>query len=334
MVTAFIATMILSTYVAVSFYIVCCALIDGALDISSLTDGYVLSDFLSSEQGKRYSADSAGFASCVSIVVGALWLFVLRGKRFVTTDVTRKNSPMKASMFLQLFVVMFGVQFVMMLINLITQPLLDIADLSATEAYEESVQGILASPWGFIYVVLVGPIVEELVFRGAVMRTLERYGANLAIVISAIIFGLYHIILFQAVFAFFIGLVLAYVAGRYSLKWSILLHLLNNLLATIVTLAKPIAEKLAWLSENAYLSFVIDTGAVAESIALAVLLIYVACFIAGIVLLIVRNKLIRTQKYAGRASVQMPFITVFTSPFFICFAALFLSVGALMLLFT
>ena len=60
------------------------------------------------------------------------------------------------------------------------------------------------------------------------MRSLQRYGVNFAIVVSALLFGAYHFILFQSIFAFFTGLLLAYVCQRFSIKWSMLLHILNN----------------------------------------------------------------------------------------------------------
>jgi hypothetical protein len=71
-------------------------------------------------------------------------------------------------------------------------------------------------------------------FRGAVLRALQPYGTNFAIVLTSLLFGLYHLVLFQGAFAFFVGLVFAYCALRFSIKWSMLLHLINNSLSMLL----------------------------------------------------------------------------------------------------
>jgi hypothetical protein len=45
--------------------------------------------------------------------------------------------------------------------------------------------------------------------------------------------------LFQGFFAFFVGLIFAYCTLRYSIKWSMLLHIANNGLAVIVMFLEP-----------------------------------------------------------------------------------------------
>ena len=54
-------------------------------------------------------------------------------------------------------------------------------------------------------------------------------GNVFAIVVSAALFGVMHANLFQMIFAFLTGLVLGYTAAEFSLRWSIVLHLVNNL---------------------------------------------------------------------------------------------------------
>ena len=81
----------------------------------------------------------------------------------------------------------------------------------------------------FLYVGLAAPLFEELVFRGLLMRSIEPYGQRLAIVLSALLFGLYHGNPVQTPYAFLVGLVLGYVAMEYSMLWSIVLHILNNM---------------------------------------------------------------------------------------------------------
>lgn len=84
-----------------------------------------------------------------------------------------------------------------------------------------------------LYVGIVGPIAEELVWRGFIMRGLQPVGRNLAIVLSALMFGLMHGNLYQIPFAFGIGLMLGYVAMEYSIYDAMILHVINNSLFNI-----------------------------------------------------------------------------------------------------
>lgn len=81
----------------------------------------------------------------------------------------------------------------------------------------------------FIYSGLLAPVAEEIVFRGFVLRSLQPYGTTAAIVLSAYLFGLYHLNLMQTPFAMMLGIILAMVALKYGIKWSMALHAFNNM---------------------------------------------------------------------------------------------------------
>lgn len=87
----------------------------------------------------------------------------------------------------------------------------------------------------FLSVVLLGPIVEELIFRGIVYREMEfSFGSRPAIVISALAFGIFHWDLVQTSYTLLIGLLLAYVYNRYrNFGLLVYLHMLNNFLETL-----------------------------------------------------------------------------------------------------
>lgn len=80
----------------------------------------------------------------------------------------------------------------------------------------------------WLYIGLFGPICEEVMFRGVLMKELKPLGKNFAIVTSAFAFGLFHDDFVQGTFAFLFGLILGFVAMEYSLVWSIALHIFNN----------------------------------------------------------------------------------------------------------
>lgn len=146
----------------------------------------------------------------------------------------------------------------------------------------ESTFDILQSGWlGIITIALLGPLLEELLFRGAVTRILlQKYSPVKAILLSALIFGLFHINPAQVVSAGLMGIVLAWIYYKTSsLIPCILIHVLNNSLSVYLNLKYPEVETLNGLVEgNNY--YLIVAGAV----------------IMLIVTLIVMNSMTRPQK--------------------------------------
>ena len=89
----------------------------------------------------------------------------------------------------------------------------------------------------FLYSSLIAPVTEELIFRGIIIKKLEKYGKLFAIVFSSVMFGMYHGNLYQGIFATLIGLLLGYTAVEYSVKYSILLHIINNMILYLLLIA-------------------------------------------------------------------------------------------------
>ena len=83
---------------------------------------------------------------------------------------------------------------------------------------------------------LLAPIIEELFFRGFLLKEARVHGDALAIIFSSLCFALIHGNVAQAIPAFLSGSVLAYIDVKTNRLWpSIILHMSNNLLAMIVT---------------------------------------------------------------------------------------------------
>lgn len=85
-----------------------------------------------------------------------------------------------------------------------------------------------------VYVCLIGPFIEELVYRGLVIKLLSPYGKLLSAFMSALIFGLMHGNISQALSAFGGGLIYALITVRYnSIAPTIIMHIINNTIASI-----------------------------------------------------------------------------------------------------
>ena len=181
-----------------------------------------------------------GLASIASVLCTLPLFLILRGKKLFTSDITETRNKCKASLMLQIFIIAMGAQLIFGMLTTGLNKLLEPLGMDSTQFYESSLE-LLKSPVGLIYIMLIGPVCEEIIFRGAVMRSFERFGGNFAIVMSSLFFALYHIITVQVIFAFFMGLILGYIAHRYSLLWAIIVHMLINSVATLTELLLPVS---------------------------------------------------------------------------------------------
>lgn len=139
----------------------------------------------------------------------------------------RRERAMDSGAFWRLLCVLMSAQMVFALSVQALEYLFNLAGYSVLSAAQQASAGS-ATLSMFLYASLLGPVAEELIFRGFVLRTLQKHGKTFAIVTSALLFGIYHGNLVQGIFAFLVGLVLGYTALEYSLRWSIALHILNN----------------------------------------------------------------------------------------------------------
>ena len=89
----------------------------------------------------------------------------------------------------------------------------------------------------YSYLIIVGPIFEEMVFRYIGLRNAkEEYSLKKAIIITSILFALLHSGLLNMIYAFLIGIVLSYVYVRYkNIMYPIVLHISANLMSVCIT---------------------------------------------------------------------------------------------------
>lgn len=80
-----------------------------------------------------------------------------------------------------------------------------------------------------IYVCLLGPILEEIIFRGFILRSMQRYGNLTAIIVSSILFSMFHLNLVQFINPVLVGMLLAFIAIKSeSIFPSMIAHIFNN----------------------------------------------------------------------------------------------------------
>ena len=102
-----------------------------------------------------------------------------------------------------------------------------------------------------ILLAFAAPVMEEFVFRRCVINHLKPYGEKAALVISALLFALFHGSVNQVFYAFGLGLVFGYIylkTGR--VRYSMILHVIINattmiILPALITLASGAANETA-----------------------------------------------------------------------------------------
>lgn len=102
---------------------------------------------------------------------------------------------------------------------------------------EEELDIIMKDRMGYFVIGLFAPIVEEIVFRGAVLKELLRWNSRpwVGIVISAVLFSLIHMNPAQMPHAFLIGLLLGWMYYRTdSIVPGVVYHWVNNTVAYVM----------------------------------------------------------------------------------------------------
>lgn len=150
-----------------------------------------------------------------------------------------------------------------------------------------------------IFVIAIcAPIMEELLFRKFLVDRTAKYGEGVAIFFSGLVFGLFHGNLVQFMYAFVLGMFLAfiYVKTR-KVIYTIILHMIQNFMGSFVGLF--VIEKSGFMKFSEALSTITDEAEMMQLIMdniaglgiFALYLIFILCLVfAGIILFLVNMK--------------------------------------------
>lgn len=104
--------------------------------------------------------------------------------------------------------------------------------------YTETSSKVMEASVGLqiITLIVLGPIMEELLFRGIIYNRLKQFNDKaIAAYIGAIIFGVYHLNLVQGLYTFILALLLTYVYEKHKSLWApIIMHMAANAAAVII----------------------------------------------------------------------------------------------------
>ncbi len=97
-----------------------------------------------------------------------------------------------------------------------------------TFAYDTSLLKILV-------MVILAPLLEEYIFRKQIIDRTKIYGEKTAVILSGLLFGLFHTNMFQFFYAFFVGILFAYIYVRTGrLRYPVLIHGIVNFFGSVI----------------------------------------------------------------------------------------------------
>lgn len=171
-----------------------------------------------------------------------------------------KKRAARSKISVEEFVVLFLISEAIMLVGSMISTAITSA-LSGVLGYEiedSTSELIMNSPeWLIILVaVVLGPVFEELIFRKLFIDATSRYGDRLAVIVSAVSFGIFHGNFSQLIYAGTLGLVLGYLYVKTrNILYPIALHVLMNLIGTApAVFAKDSIARIEELAEATEIS--------------------------------------------------------------------------------
>lgn len=189
---------------------------------------YALNGIELSEEQLNQLLMSNGWGYVIASVTGFILLLLWKKKQFCFHEIWKSDRRMTCGSFVVLLCLFLSGQGLFQLFSWGFEFLLNQIGLSGMAAIETA--SMTADTISmFLYICLIAPIAEEILFRGLLLRMLMPYGKRLAILATAFLFGMFHGNPMQSPYAFVVGLVLGYVAAEYSIRWAMALHLINNL---------------------------------------------------------------------------------------------------------
>ena len=178
-----------------------------------------------------YTTSMEGLAALITIPIMLFFFYRDRSREKAKGIAEAKKAPLWTYIAVVLMAVALclGINNILFISNL----------ASLSSAYEQTMEALYTPSLG-IQILCLGilvPVCEELVFRGLMYKRLREYAGFVgAMLYSAVVFSFMHMNIVQAVYAFFMAVVFAFVYEKYgSVKAPVLSHIAANITAILAT---------------------------------------------------------------------------------------------------
>lgn len=237
------------------------------------------------------------------ISMAPMYIFAMPLMMFLISRVPaqkmKKDHKLSAGQMFLAFLMCYAVMYVSNLIGTVVTFLIGLVKGSSVD---NGLVGIVTETNPLIIILLMvfcAPVFEELIFRKLLIDRAVKYGEGVAVLLSGLMFGLFHGNLSQFVYAFTLGLFFAFLyvkTGR--IRYTIILHMMINFLGSVVSMivmkASGYIEFMQVVTQMQQNSKDGMTAVVQMMPRMIILIVYgclvLAAVIVGVVLLIVFHK--------------------------------------------
>ena len=227
------------------------------------------------------------------------------------------QTPKKDTLSIKTFMTYIAITLTLMWTgNIIGLAITTLINLFTSLDVSNPVQNLINSTdiWlNLLLISIIGPIFEEILFRKLLIDRTIKYGAKVSILLSALIFGLFHGNLNQFFYAFLLGGFFAYIYIKTGkIKYTIILHIIVNLMGSVVSLFVINSVQNIISGPIQPLDLVIVIGYI---------MIILVSILIGLIKLIKDYKNIDLTEISGKITLTEPVKTVFATPGMILFIA-------------
>lgn len=248
--------------------------------------------------------NAALLVSMLSMYLVAMPLMIFLITRIKATGVTEKHSISVGKMILAFFMC-YAIMYISNIAGTIITNIIGI--IKGTPVVNIMTDLVLGTnTWLlFLFTVLCAPFYEEFIFRKLLVDRAVKYGEGVAVLLSGLMFGLFHGNLTQFAYAFFLGIFFAFIYVKTGkIRYTIILHMIVNFMGSIVgafILQKidinALQDMLNQMSSGTASDGMAAMQAIAPALIFMVLylILIIIIVVTGVVLLIVYRKKFRVS---------------------------------------
>ena len=226
--------MAVQTLAQIPFLILSCVDVIKGTDPDSIDNFTVFLDAIMMTFNEKYTVYMYLVYSVVGLIIFSIWYikgFVKKNPKVKIGEVFGVKSIL-AAVFTAVGLY-FSVNALMILVELVLPALIEMYNMMIEAAGVATDTIIVVA-----YTILLGPILEELCFRGVTFAILEKSGVKprIIILISSLFFGAMHLIPVQVFYATIVALFLGYLRYKYrSIMITVVTHIIFNFFGAYVS---------------------------------------------------------------------------------------------------
>lgn len=191
--------------------------------------------YMEAAEGTDFMTNLLVASTAVYGIVVLLWYKLAYVKKYTAEKREAfKENVLKGKVLISLVIAAVGCY----CFDILVATVVSIISPEALESFNSLMDSALGGDelMAFLAVVILAPIAEELLFRGIIFRMLVKHWSEIAaIIVSALLFGIYHMNLMQAIYVLPVGLLLGYTAYKCkSVLPCILIHMINNFMPYVL----------------------------------------------------------------------------------------------------